>query len=188
MNNSRHNKNANRQTDIPTFIREKIMFCPLPYEASNIRYWLLPKLRSSKNCIRTSPSVFSLGLSSLVFKSCILLSIMCFLFHVILLPVPIHFSCHVSVVCCLIEKLSFLIGSCLFVLLSPIHRGLVINHPPPPHSHFWISRGYVAHIAIWPNTQNTIKTLQLHSSRKMDKKLKVKILFFMFHVRTFFIV
>ncbi len=30
MNGSRHNKNANRHTEIPAFIREKNMFSPLP--------------------------------------------------------------------------------------------------------------------------------------------------------------
>ncbi len=41
-------------TEIPAFIRS----AP-PSEASNIRCWLLPKLRSSKNGIRTRPTSFT---------------------------------------------------------------------------------------------------------------------------------
>ncbi len=110
-------------------------------------------------------------------------------------PVSCHFtSCsYLFLMSCFSGLLSYrkIIFSHWFMsicLIKPYSQGISNKSPPPPHSHFWISRGYVAHIAIWPNTQNTIETLQLHSSRKMDKKLKVKILFFMFHVRTFFIV
>ncbi len=42
------------QTEIPAFIREKNMFSPLPPKEG-----LLPKLRSSKNGIRTSPNFHS---------------------------------------------------------------------------------------------------------------------------------
>ncbi len=59
MHGSRHNKNANRQTDTHRFLpllERRICSAP-PSEASNIQCWLLlPKLRSSKNGIRTSPS------------------------------------------------------------------------------------------------------------------------------------
>ncbi len=60
MNGFRHNKNANRDrhTDISAFIREKNVQPPSS-EASNIRCWLLPKLWSSNNSIRTSPNLYS---------------------------------------------------------------------------------------------------------------------------------
>ncbi len=47
------------QTEIPAFIREKNMFSPLPPKEG-----LLPKLRSSKNGIRTSPNLHTVFILS----------------------------------------------------------------------------------------------------------------------------
>ncbi len=54
MNGSRHNKNANRHTEIPAFIREKNMFSP---SLRSFKYSVLITTKASqlKNGIRTSP-------------------------------------------------------------------------------------------------------------------------------------
>jgi len=38
MNGSQHNTNANRQTEIPDFIREKNMFSPLPLKLKKLYF------------------------------------------------------------------------------------------------------------------------------------------------------
>ncbi len=58
MNGSRHNKNANRQTDteIPDFIREKNMFSP-SLRSSEYSVLITSEASKLKNYIRTSPSL-----------------------------------------------------------------------------------------------------------------------------------
>ncbi len=61
MNGSQYNTNAYRQTDAQRFLPLlERRICPAPpFEASNILCSLLPKLRSSKNGIRTSPTALT---------------------------------------------------------------------------------------------------------------------------------